>query len=211
MASKHIVKQGECIESIALEHGFFWETIWNHAGNRELRKQRANGNVLRPGDEVHIPDRRTKSLPIETGQRHRFVLKGVPSKLRIIVRVDDEPRPNAPYVLEVDGKRYEGTADGQGRIAHPISPRATRGKLFVGEGNEQQEITLALGHLDPIEELSGVQARLNNLGFFCGEVDGETDPLTEQAIMDFQAHHGLEPSGELDDATRGKLLELHGC
>jgi hypothetical protein len=210
MATKHIVKQGECIESIAFEHGFFWETVWNHPKNKELRELRKSPNVLRPGDEVHIPVKRYKAVDCQSGKRHVFRLKGVPSKLKIVVRDDDEVQANVPYVLDVDGKRYKGKTDGEGRLEHPIPPRAKQGKLLIGEGDEQQELDLALGHVDPVEEVSGIQARLNNLGFFCGEEDGELDPLVEQAIMDFQAHHKLEPTGEIDDATKNKLLEEHG-
>jgi hypothetical protein len=210
MATKHIVKQGECIESIAFEHGFFWGTVWNHSKNKELRELRKSPNVLRPGDEVHIPVKRYKAVDCQSGKRHVFRLKGVPSKLKIVVKVEDEVQANVPYVLDVDGKRYKGKTDGEGRLEHPIPPRAKQGKLLIGEGEEQQELDLALGHVDPVEEVSGIQARLNNLGFFCGEEDGELDPLVEQAIMDFQAHHELEPTGEIDDATKSKLLEEHG-
>ena len=210
MAQTHTVKQGECIESIAFEHGFFWETIWNHPGNRELREQRERPNVLRPGDAVHIPDRREKWVDCASEKRHVFRLRGVPSLLSIVVRIDDEVKADVPYVLDVDGRRFEGRTDGAGRLSHPISPKARRATLLVGEGEMREELELGLGEIDPVEDISGVQARLNNLGFHCGEEDGELDALLEQAIADFQARHDLEPTGELDDATRATLLEEHG-
>jgi hypothetical protein len=41
--------------------------------------------------------------------------------------------------------------------------------------------------------------------------DGDAlDPVTEQALADFQEDHGLEPTGELDGPTAGKLTEVHG-
>jgi hypothetical protein len=211
MATKHIVKQGECIESIAFEHGFFWETVWNHPKNKELRELRKSPNVLRPGDEVHIPVKRYKAVDCQSGKRHVFRLKGVPSKLKIVVRDDDRVRANTPYVLVVDGKQYKGTTDAEGRLEHPISPRAQKGKLIVGEGDTQREFELRLGHLDPKEDVAGVQGRLNNLGFDCGPEDGELGPRTQQAIMDYQAHHELEPTGEIDEPTRNKLFEDYTC
>jgi hypothetical protein len=33
----HIVKQRDCMSSIADQYGFFWETRWNHERNGELR------------------------------------------------------------------------------------------------------------------------------------------------------------------------------
>jgi N-acetylmuramoyl-L-alanine amidase len=63
--------------------------------------------------------------------------------------------------------------------------------------------------MDPADEVSGVQARLNNLGFDCGEPDGVLDDDTKSAVRAFQVLFGLEPSGEIDDAFREKLLACY--
>ena len=31
------------------------------------------------------------------------------------------------------------------------------------------------------------------------------------ALQDFQAQYSLTVSGQLDDATKGQLLQVHGC
>ena len=36
---EHIVKKGECMESIAIKYGLFWETIWNEAEERGVERQ----------------------------------------------------------------------------------------------------------------------------------------------------------------------------
>jgi N-acetylmuramoyl-L-alanine amidase len=204
----YTVKQGDCISSIAEGHGFFWERIWNHPKNAELKTKRENPNVLAPGDVVFVPDKEEKEESCATGQRHTFRKKGVPAKLRLRLVEDDKPRANEPYILEIDGVTFSGTTDGEGGIEHPIPPNAVKGKLLVGE--KQEEFPLDLGHLDPVDEITGVQARLNNLGFDCGSLDGEAGPETEAALKEFQKKHNLDESGRPDEATRSKLQELHG-
>jgi N-acetylmuramoyl-L-alanine amidase len=203
-------KQGDCIESIAFRHGLFWETIWDHPKNQQVRMVRKDPNVLLAGDNVFVPEKKPKEEPGATEQRHRFKRKGVPSKLEMIFKDQDQPRVNLPYVLAIDGQLFSGKTDGQGRIRHPIPPNAQRGRLTLGAGEEREEYDLQLGHLDPVAEISGVQQRLNELGFSCGNIDGVLGPRTHNAIRDFQAKHGLNETGELDDPTRERLVQEHG-
>jgi len=50
---------------------------------------------------------------------------------------------------------------------------------------------------------------LNNLGFKCGAVDGIAGPRTKAALQRFQAEHGLNATGDIDEATRSTLREAH--
>jgi N-acetylmuramoyl-L-alanine amidase len=203
------VKQGDCIESIAEKYGLFWETLWNHPKNRPLREKRREANVLFPGDIVFVPEKRIKEESGQTEQRHRFRRKGIPSILRMVLKdEDDEPIANVKYILEIDGEITSGTTDATGKLEQRIKPNARKGKLIVGE--ESDEYNLDLGYIDPITEISGVQSRLNNLGFDCGKVDGVLGPKTREAIQEFQIEHGLEQTGEIDQQTRNKLKEIYG-
>ena len=207
--AEHEVQQGECMESIAEKHGFFWETLWNHSENAELKDLRQDPNVLLPGDVVQIPEKTEKEEDCATGELHRFLRKGVPAVLRLRLLRGGAPRAGVPFVLEVDGQSYSGTTDDEGRLEHSIPPNAMEGKLIVGEGEEQEEYPLELGAVDPIDEMTGVQARLNNLGYACGEVDGTLNDTTREALEKFQSKHGLEVTGEADDQTRAKLQVEH--
>jgi hypothetical protein len=204
------VKQGDCVSSIAERYGLSWEKIWNHPNNAELNQKREDPNVLYSGDVVFIPEKEVKQESGATGQRHHFRRKGVPEKLIIVLKEEDEPRVNVPYILEIDGELLSGSTDSEGRLEHPISPDAKRGKLIIGEGEDREEQDLQLGHLDPITEISGIQARLDNLGFECGQINGKLGPETQEAIRLFQTKHGLNVTGEPYEAMRQKLKEEYG-
>lgn len=210
----HTVAQGECLSSIAKQYGFHdYRTIYEHGNNADFRQLRKNPNVIKPGDQLFIPDKDQKIVERPTGASHRFQVQKRKTMLRIIVKDEDTPLRNQPYTLEVEDQKFEGTTDGDGLLKQEIPPDAVEGVLrmqhSVNGGTHSLEWQLRLGHLDPVDEISGAQARLNNLGFFCGAVDGVSGPRTEGALRSFQKKHGLAETGQLDDATQALLRDSH--
>ena len=48
-----IVAQGECVDYITFEQGFFWQKQWNHCENSELGPPvRKSPNALLPGNQA---------------------------------------------------------------------------------------------------------------------------------------------------------------
>lgn len=210
---EHIVKSGECFESIAVRYGYLSATLWDHPANDSLREERKNPNVLLTGDVVHIPNRQLKQENGATEQRHRFRRKGVPSSLNIVLQDENgAPRGNLAYVLNIEGQTFEGKTTAKGKLKHAIPPNAVKGKLIVNPGGEQEErYELQIGHLDPANSATtGVQGRLRNLGYDCGKIDNRLSPETENAIRAFQADHGLEATGQVDDRTLSALEQEYG-
>jgi len=127
-------------------------------------------------------------------------------------RKEDEPQSNVPYLLIVNGVHHEGTTDDDGRIEVPIPGTARQGTLILNPGTEDEsKQILKLGSVGPITELSGIRERLANLTFDPGDFGEEMTPGLRQALRAFQEKHGLEITGEPDQATKDKLLEVHGC
>ncbi len=201
------VDLGDSIPSIAKENGFFWETIWNHPQNAALKAKRKDPNILFPGDQVFVPDLRLKEESRGTNARHKFKLKGEKVKFKLQLLMLDQPRKNEPYTLEVDGKLLKGTLDGEGKLEQTVPANAKTGKLILRGGKEQYPVNF--GHLNPIDEVSGVQQRLNNLGFQAGAEDGQQSDELKAALMAFQTKYNLNPTGALDAATKSKLQEFH--
>jgi hypothetical protein len=199
----YLVQEGDCISSIAEDHGFFWKTLWDL--NPALKQKRKNPNALKPGDEVKIPAKRIHQHSASADQKHTFVKKGTPAKIRLVVEKDDFPVKNKPYNLTIDGKVYQGQTDGNGLLEVKIKPNARQGTLEI----EGLTFDLIMGGLDPDDEVSGLQDRLKNLGFYHGEINGQMDDETQDALKEFQSFKGLEATGENNDQTKSALAKHH--
>jgi Putative peptidoglycan binding domain/LysM domain len=207
--TQHTVKQGECLNSIAYDNGFFWQTLWDADENSDLKDLRQDARVLMPGDTVTIIDKRQKTQEGPTDQRHRFKMKGVPAKLRIQLMWNGQPRANQDYQIEIDGQKATGTTDGEGKLEFSIPPNAKSGTLTIGQELQQRTYNLKLGSLNPVKEITGLQQRLNNLGYWCGPVTGEMNDGTRAAVKDFQTDAQIDIDGIAGSQTDAKLTDFH--
>jgi hypothetical protein len=204
----HTVAEGDCISSIAFENGMLWQTIWEHSSNQDLRSLRKDPNVLYPGDVVHIPDPEEKEEDVALDQRHTFRLNGVPAQLDLQFLFEGVPRVNEHFKIDVVGTVTEGKTDEEGRVSVPIPPNAKKGTITLGEGLEARTYDLGLGKLDPVEEITGTQARLNNLGYGC-TVSGSWDDESREAMSAFQMATDLPVTGEIDSDVLERLDSMH--
>ena len=210
----HTVKQGECLSSIAAQYGFGdWKALYDHPSNASLKKKRPNPHLLFPGDVVAIPEKKKKQASVQTGQSLKLSVNVPTRALQITLRGGDgEPMKNADWALEAEDLFLAGKTDGDGVLKAEV-PAATPTALVHVAG---ETFELKLGHLNPIdsaldEGISGVQARLRNLGYDPGPADGELGPRTRAAICAFERALGLEVTGKPEGKTLKKLAEVHGC
>lgn len=208
----HVVKPGECFSLIARRYGYAdYRALYEHPDNAELRARRPNPNVIHPGDEVVIPDREERvESGLATGSVHTFRVRRPRKALRVVLK-DHEGNPlgGAACVLTVAGDEVHLMTDGEGLLEHAV-PVDEPGATLVVAG---RVLSLRFGNLNPAREapdggLSGMRSRLKNLGYALA--DGR-DEATRTAVALFQHDHGLEATGEVDDATARALVEAHGC
>ncbi len=205
-------REGDSIDSIARDTGHLAKTIWDAPENENLRKKTRDVHILMKGDRVFIPPLESKEVAAGTGASHRFEVARSTPRLKLTIRAAGNARANEPYVLVVDGEERRGKkTDADGAIDEPIPGRARDLHLTVGEGDAATHFVLRARALPPVGEVAGAQARLQNLGYDVGPVDGLAGPLTKAALAAFQSDRGIDPSGKLDAATRSKLKEHHGC
>jgi N-acetylmuramoyl-L-alanine amidase len=211
----HIVEQGECLSSIAKKYGFAsWRTIYDHPTNADFKQRRPNPDVIYPGDEIHIPEKQPGTDTAATGQSHTFKLARRKTKLTVkIAEHLGPPLTGRPYSLKAGGGIVEGTLPASGLVEHDIPEDLPEAELrvYLGDGASFYHWILQIAHLDPIDTVSGLQARLNNLGFYAGPVDGVEGPMTRTAIRQFQRAHGLRVDEIAGPKTQQKLEEVYGC
>jgi N-acetylmuramoyl-L-alanine amidase len=217
MSTPHYVSPGECLSSIASDYGFDdWKVIYNYAENADFRQLRPNPNIIYPGDLLYIPDFDSGSQSGSTEQTNVFGIESSTTLLRIVIMdTKNQPVAGKRYTLEIPGVApIDATTGGDGMVETEIPPTADDGILTVwhnGAAAPPIIWRLAIGELDPLETVSGQQARLNNLGFDSGPVDGIKGPLTEAAIKRFQTKYAPPVDGVVGPITRGKLKDVYGC
>lgn len=214
MPRKHIVQQGECFSSLALQYGFRDGQSLYDQQDGDLKSSR-DLNVLMPGDEVTIPDPAKNTVTLATNQVHRFKVYRERVQLRLLIDTDDK---TYGYELHVGDEVFTGTTDGSSPIEHPIPLTEREARLITWlseEGGSAEEAahtttwTLQLGELDPVSEVHGLQQRLQNLGLYCGPINGELNGETVAGLRELQERLGLEVTGEYDETTQAQLQGHH--
>lgn len=207
----HTVQQGDHLSGIAEQFGFQnIDTIWNHANNAELKKQRKDPHILFPGDQVFIPPPAEKSEGAPTTRLSEFRI--IIRRVRLNLKLEDvnlDPISNKPITLDVEGRTVPPPAtDGDGKTTSVILKSAKNGVLVLGD----LQFPIKIGHLDPIDKQSGQIARLNNLGYEAGDTATVDEDAFESAVEEFQCDNGIKPvTGVCDDSTQAKLKDVHGC
>jgi hypothetical protein len=206
----HVVQQGEWVAKLAAIYGIAkWEDIWSRSENAALRDHRLSPNVLLPGDRLYIPATARRSDPAASQATHRYRTSAPSLSLRLKLRLG-EPSDGGSgaikYVLTQtlsDGTSLEtpGTTSSDGSIKARIHSKAEAASLALPDLN--LVFPLELGYMDPVRDgdrpvISGVQARLNNLGFYCGPIDGVLGPKTVAAVAAFQ-RRAMGRNPDVDD------------
>ncbi len=234
--NEHVVRQGEHLARIAHRAGFeVSRPIWEMGENSSLRKQRENANVLFPGDVLVLPPREVRHEPCVTEKRHRFVRKSEKLLLRVALQ-GPKGRPLAGHectvAVDTQSTPSELVTDSKGFIEVGLHPDSESGSVTdhgaagsVTADSKgirfEREIEFRVGHLDPVTEVSGQIARLNNLGYDAGVLPDHDLTATEKsdlqnslqfrsAAEEFQCDQGLTVDGKCGPNTQKSLRDAHG-
>ena len=203
------VGEDTCLISLSEDCGHFWETIWNHPDNDDLKQARGDARVLLKGDRLTIPPIEPKRESAAVEQKHRYRRKGVPAKFRLQVYEEGEAVAGAPWKADLGNATHEGETDGDGVLEFPIPNGATTATIDVETPKGKRRFKAKLGAMDPPDTVRGAQKRLSNLGFGPLRATGRLDDQTRGAISKFQALNDIDPTGDLDQKTVDALHEQH--
>ncbi len=211
---RYVVRQGDTLLRIALAFGLEPRRIWDEPKNAALVKKR-DPDMLAPGDVLCIPPPPPPALELAPKTSNRFRAKVPEVDLRVAFHGERGPLAAERYELRGLGEEpVKGRLDALGALALKLPLDVEELELtFV---DRQVKHAIAVGHLDPIDEMSGVAARLVHLGY--GPVGRPGDPFVfgddeslAEGVSAFQRGAGLEPSGVAGDDTRSRLRAIHGC
>lgn len=147
-------------------------------------------------------DRLARTSPCETRRR----------TLRVrLLGPDHQPIPFAPYRVELSGLSLRtGVANGEGILEEPNVPNLRRLDVAFDDPRVFKRRDAPMAHRkavfldfeDEDEDEPALIRRLGNLGY------PADDDLTS-AVASFQSDYGLKSTGELDDATKARLVAAH--
>lgn len=152
---------------------------------------------------------------VAPGAEHYNVLRLPAHYIDMVLRYEYGQRlANVRYELEVAGITIKGKTDENGRFQARVPAKEVDGNLTIWLVEDDPDARLKwpirINALPPISEISGVQARLNNLGLYGGPISGEMNADTKAAIIELQELLEFEkPTGELDRETRDMIEALN--
>ncbi len=216
-ATRHTVEQGERLPSIARAHGFRrWETVWDFPGNAALKGLRGTAHILLPKDEVSIPSKLERRAEVPGGTAE-YVVRCACEVLRVrFAGVKPSQRNEVTFKATPDvGDPVNGPLPKSGKLELDLPPGTTtvHVELFRQGRNDGKAFAaydFAVGALDPSETTSGIKARLQNLGFYSGPLDGNLDDDTRTAIAHFRWARLRDRKDTADADFLAALKSTHG-
>jgi N-acetylmuramoyl-L-alanine amidase len=215
---RYDVKQGDTLFQIAKTHGLDGaHSLYAHPENAGFRQLRPDPNLIFPGDVLYIPPPASEPFREAINTEHTFVMQQEREQLRIrVLAAAGKPIENRKLVLTVAGQSVTREAHETEALNLPLdSTSAGKGTLTVYDNNDAgvpiETIELVMAHLDPVDTVSGQQARLNSLNFEAGQVDGIMGEKTRAALVEFQTENDLQTDGLAGPQTQNKLVEIYGC
>jgi type VI secretion system secreted protein VgrG len=205
----YVIRTGDHLSKLAAQRGFDPDAVWNSGKNADLRKKRPDPHILCSGDVIYIPSPKFHFYPCNVGATNSFTLQRRLVTTSLTLAQNGKPIANASCTVHIP-LPTKLTTDGDGKIT--FDAPASQEYVLVEVADPRIVRRMRIGHLDPIDEPSGLVQRLRNGGYMPRAPQGTPDAgVLAKALSAFQTANGLAVTGQFDDATRAKLESVHGC
>jgi hypothetical protein len=212
----YVIRQGDTLLRLTVRFGLAGvEEIRDHPKNKKL-KDDLDAGLCPIGEILFIPKPQPPTLQASPQTENKYAVKVPLHVVQIAFSGREGPFANEAYELRGIGEDpTTGNLDGTGTLRVEV-PAAIE-KLTLVFPKRHIEHTIWVGHLAPLGQLPGVDARLAHLGYGpVGEKHGEPHTFMDAAarartISVFQAAFGLDQTGFADETTRDKMKEKHNC
>jgi hypothetical protein len=193
----YVIKQGDHLALLAYKFGFDADTVWNDPQNvklRQLGQLSQDPNILWPTNVLYIPDQVNKPPAMQrltTGTTNTFVTD--PPAVTISLQFGDSLFASQAYSVQ-ELPQLTGlttSEDGTTTLSIPVTLQ-TFTIVFTESGTTFDFNT---GHLDPIDTLSGVFQRLQNLGYIDLDATASPSPDIELIRSALRAFKAAEAGG----------------
>ena len=214
-ASKVKATSEDRVPAIARDKGFLnWRTVWNFAGNADLRKLRENPNLLCGGDMVAIPSKLKREARV-VGGGAEFVVQQEEERIVTLRLLDAGQKPLA-------GARYQSKTgdpninrgvvpeDGWVTVAVPRDAGTLVLDLYLSGQEDGHPLAMRFDvHDEPLGDTTEHKnQRLLNLGLVTEPPDGAPGE-DEDAAVALARHRAMLGKQADDEELLDDLTALH--
>jgi hypothetical protein len=223
-STPYVVRTGEYLTAIASQCGSTVDDILADPNNADLKKLRANPEILAPTDIVYLPQAEPTWHALPVGSTTTFTAPDAPTVTLNVVLLgqDGQAIANKPVTTDPVVSESPLTTDGSGLLTFPITIDVDT--IDVSVDGTCLRFRLRVGNLDPVDTDTGLASRLRHLGHL-GDEDshviqrswlrelglGANDAGIALGVASFQAANGRDVTGDADDDVRGAIHDAHGC
>jgi hypothetical protein len=180
----YVVRQGEFLLQLAYKFGFDADSVWQDPQNASLVALRSDPNTLFPGDVLYVPTPPpTAGASLKTGSTNNFVSDAPTMTLtQQFAGPDPSMYASRAYTVQELTQLTGLTTDANGVATFSAPVTLTTATIVFGDTGETW--TLGVGQMDPINTLTGIFKRLQNLGYIARDTLFDTnDPLSNLVVL----------------------------
>lgn len=211
----YVVRQNDYLLKIAHKLGFDPDAVWNDPSNGDLSQLRSDHSILFAGDLLQVPSPADAPVhPLTVGSTNSFVAADAPAtsiSVKLVNDDDDQKYAGRAYTITELADLTGLTSGGDGVLTFQVPVTLDAATIVFADNGES--LVLQIGGMDPIDTMSGVFKRLQNLGFIDWSVEFDTTSsetnlgVVREALRWLKGSQGSNAGGGPGVASRPRICD----